>query len=88
VISKVINVRQLTFFKGRGLLDIALVTNEVLEYMKRRNRMCVFFKVDFEKAYDSVSWEFLLYMLDMVGFCAKWIKSVWCCLESASVSFL
>ena len=50
--------------------------------------MCVFFKVDFEKAYDSVSWEFLLYMLDMVGFCAKWIKSVWCCLESASVSFL
>ena len=32
--------------------------------------MC-FFKVDFEKAYDSVRWEFIYYMLERVGFCNK-----------------
>ncbi|KHN18070.1 Putative ribonuclease H protein, partial [Glycine soja] len=31
------------------------------------------FKVDFEKAYDSVSWQFLLYMMGRMGFHDKWI---------------
>jgi len=31
--------------------------------MKRKKKSCVFFKVDYEKAYDSVCWEFIFYML-------------------------
>lgn len=46
------------------------------------------FKVNFEKAYDSISWEFLLYMLKGLGFRSKWIHWINGCLESswASVS--
>jgi len=55
VISKVIDVKQSTFLEGRGLLDGVLVANEVLEEMKRTKKSCVFFKVDYEKAYDSIS---------------------------------
>lgn len=46
------------------------------------------FKVNFEKAYDSISWEFLLYMLKRLGFRSKWIHWINKCLESswASVS--
>jgi len=55
VISKLIDVRKSAFLEGRGLLNNVLVANEVLEEMKRKKNMCVFFKVDFEKAYDSVS---------------------------------
>jgi len=88
VISKVIDVRQSTFLEGRGLLDSVLVANEVLEEYKRKKKSCVFFKVDYEKAYDSVSWEFLYYMLERLGFCAQWIRWIKCCLESASVSVL
>jgi len=36
VISKVIDVRQSTFLKRRGLLDSVLRANEVLEEMKER----------------------------------------------------
>jgi len=60
-----------------------LVADEVLEEYKRKRKSCVFFKVDYEKAYDSVSWEFLYYMLDMLGFCAQWIRSIKGCLEFA-----
>ena len=88
VISKVIDVRQSTFLEGRGLLDSVLVANEVLEEYKRRRKSCVFFKVDYEKAYDSVSWEFIFYMMRRLGFCELWIRWIKGCLESASVSVL
>ena len=71
MISKVINIRQSTFLEGRGLLDNILVANEVLEEMKRKNKSCMFFKVDYEKAYNFVRWDFIYYMLGRLGFCEK-----------------
>jgi len=47
--------------------------NEVVDELKRRRRCGVIVKLDFEKAYDSVNWEFLFYMWDILGFCGKWI---------------
>jgi len=88
VINRVIDIRQLSFLEGRGLLDGVLVANEVLEEYKRKRKSCVFFKVDYEKAYDSVSWDFIYYMLERLGFCAQWIRWINCCFESASVSVL
>src|ERR1044072_677511 len=42
------------------------------------------FKVDFEKTYESVKWEFLFYMLRRMEFCDKWIQWVNACLKSTS----
>jgi len=50
-----------------------LVANETLDEVKREKKECVVFKVDYEKAYDSVSWEFIYYMMGRLGFCGKWI---------------
>jgi len=50
-----------------------LIANEVAEEAKRRQKLCTVFKVVYEKAYDSVSWEFLVYMLKRLDFCSKWI---------------
>ena len=47
---------------GRSLLHSVLVANEVVEEAERSGKNCLLFKVDFEKAYDSVSWSFLFYM--------------------------
>ena len=69
-------------------LDSVLVANEVLEGVKRRKQRCVYFKVDYEKAYDFVSWEFLYYMLGRLGFCERWIRWIKSCLEFFSVSVL
>jgi len=67
VISKVINVRQSTFLEGRGLLNSVLVANEVLKEYKRR-KSCVFFKINYKKAYDSSSWEFIYYIFQLLYF--------------------
>lgn len=41
------------------MLDWVLVANEVVKEMKREKKE-VIFKVDFEDAYDSIDWNFLL----------------------------
>jgi len=78
VLHKVIDGRQFAFLEGNGLMDGVLVANKVLEEVKRRKSSCVFFKVDYEKAYDSIIWDFVYYMLERLGFCghACLIKSV------------
>jgi hypothetical protein len=44
--------------------------------------------VDFEKAYDSVEWSFLDYMLRRFGFCEKWIDWIRACVFSGNMSVL
>jgi len=60
----------------------------VIDEAKRSHKSCLIFKVDYEKAYDSVSWNFLLYMLKRTGFNPKWISWMEGCLKSASISVL
>ena len=50
VLSLVIDEHQSTFFRNKGMLDSVLMANEV----KRNRRSALCFKVDYEKAYDSV----------------------------------
>ena len=71
VLHKVIDGRQSAFLEGRGANGWCFVANGVLEKVKRRKSSCVFFKVDYEKAYDSVIWDFVHYMIEILGFCRK-----------------
>ncbi|WJX93184.1 hypothetical protein P8452_74743 [Trifolium repens] len=82
VMDSIISQTQSAFIKGRNLADGVVVVNEVVDLAKRTKKECVIFKVDFEKAYDSVSWSFLDYMLKRIGFGNKWrawIKACVCC---------
>ena len=45
-------------------------------------------KANFEKAYDSVEWVFLKYMMNRLRFNSRWIKCINTCLKSATVSVL
>jgi len=71
VLHKVINGRQFAFLESRGLMDGVLVANGVLEEVKRRKHSYVFFKVDYEKAYDLVIWDFVYYMMERLSLCGK-----------------
>lgn len=72
VLPCIIDERQSAFIEGRHLLHSALIANKVVDKAKRAQKPCMVFKVDYEKAYDSVSWNLLLYMLQRMGFCSKW----------------
>ena len=74
VLPSIIEERQSAFIQGRHMLHSVLIANEVVDEAKRSQKPCMMFKVDYEKAYDSVSWNFLIYMLRRMGFCSKWIQ--------------
>ena len=88
VLPVIIDERQSAFIRSRHLLHSVIIANEVVEEAKRGQKSCMVFKVDYEKAYDLVSWEFLIYMLRWMGFCSKWIQWTELCLRSAFISVL
>ncbi|WJX66218.1 hypothetical protein P8452_50797 [Trifolium repens] len=88
VMDSLISKNQSTFIKGRFLADGVVVLNEVVDYAKRSNKECLILKVDFEKAYDSVSWDFLDYMLGRFGFGLKWRAWMKMCVCNGNLSVL
>ncbi|CAK8537008.1 unnamed protein product [Lathyrus sativus] len=74
VLDRIISPCQSAFVPGRLMLDGVLVANEVMDYARKERKGCVLFKVDFEKAYDNVSWNFLRSMLTKMGFGSLWRK--------------
>jgi len=54
IIGRVVSDTQTTFVKERQILDGILIANEVVDEAQKSNKELILFKVDFEKAYDSV----------------------------------
>jgi hypothetical protein len=65
-----------------------VVVNEVVDLARRSGQKCLILKVDFEKAYDSVEWSFLDYMLGKFGFCDKWRDWIRACVWAGNMSVL
>ncbi|GAU41056.1 hypothetical protein TSUD_374110 [Trifolium subterraneum] len=59
VMGSVISESQTAFVKDRQILDGILIANEVVDEAHRTKKELMLFKVDFEKAYDSVDWGYL-----------------------------
>jgi len=88
VLPSIVDESQSAFIKDRGLIDSVLLANEVIEDLRRKGKSGLCLKVDFEKAYDSVRWEYMYDMLGRMGFHCTWIKWISGCTESAIVSVL
>ena len=51
-------------------------------------RQCLVSKLDFEKAYDKVSWSFLEKVLQGKGLCPRWRSWISCCLATSTFSVI
>nr|GEX53544.1 RNA-directed DNA polymerase, eukaryota [Tanacetum cinerariifolium] len=77
-----------SFIKGRQILDGPLILNEVISWCKARKEQLLMFKVDFQKAFDSVRWDHLDDILGKFGFGIKWRGWICGCLQSSKDSVL
>lgn len=88
VISTVVSEVQTAYIKGRQIIDGPLLVNEIIAWATKKNEKFMMFKVDFEKAFDSLNWIFLDSVMTQMGFGIKWRNWIKGCLKSAYGSVL
>ena len=90
ILSNIIGPYQSSFLPGRGTSYNSIVLQEIIHFMKRskRKKGFVAFKLDLEKAFDNVNWDFLKNCLHDFGFPQDTIKLIMHCVSSPSYSVL
>lgn len=86
VTGSLVSLCQSTFIQGKYMLDKVLVMNKLVDLAKRKKNDCLVFKVDFERAYNCVAWDYLRDFMGRMGFTRKWISWMEACVYSSSMS--
>ncbi|GJY60029.1 putative RNA-directed DNA polymerase, eukaryota, reverse transcriptase zinc-binding domain protein [Tanacetum coccineum] len=86
-IKEVVSDNQSAFVPGRRISDNILITQELMHnYHRNRGPPRCAFKIDIQKAYDTVDWRFLGCVLKYFGFHPLMIKWIMACVTSTSFS--
>ncbi|GKA83475.1 protein LAZ1, partial [Tanacetum coccineum] len=86
-IKEVVSENQSAFVLGRSISDNILITQELMHnYHRNRGPSRCAFKINIQKAYDTVDWQFLDCALKCFGFHPLMIKWIMACVTSMSFS--
>ncbi|KAK9931811.1 hypothetical protein M0R45_019074 [Rubus argutus] len=87
IASRIISPQQHAFVAGRNISDCILMTSECFNLLESKcHGGNVAIKVDITKAFDTLSWEFLLHVLQAFGFHSTFVLWVRALLLSAKLS--
>jgi hypothetical protein len=76
IAHRILSPNQTAFVKGRNILDGPLTLLEIIHDLRQRKHNGVLLKLDFEKAYDRVNWDFLGEVLHCKGFDEGYIHRI------------
>lgn len=71
VIPLVVSFAQSAFIKDRYILDGPLIVNEVIYWLRKSKSKAFLLKVDFEKAFDCLNWDYLDSVMEQMNFGGK-----------------
>nr|GEW86782.1 RNA-directed DNA polymerase, eukaryota [Tanacetum cinerariifolium] len=88
VLGGLVNKIQSAFVADKQILHGPFILNELVQWCKKKKKQSLVFKVDFEKAYDSVRWDHLDDIMRKFGFGEKWFMWIQRCLWSSRGSVI
>ena len=91
IMSNIVSPTQSAFIPGRQIQDNIIVAQEVFHHLKRRkkgNHFQMALKLDMNKAYDRVEWDFLEALLLKMGLSRKWVCLIIQCVSTVSYSLI
>ena len=86
LIGGIIGEEQTTYVHERSILDGPLIINEICSWSKVVNNKILLLKVNFDKVFDSINWEYLFSVMIQMGFGNKRISWIHGCLSSSRTS--
>lgn len=73
VLPDLISPFQTAFVHGRQIAENFVTTRELLNHISDFGKPAIFAKIDFQKAFDSLDWEFLIRVMRARNFPERWI---------------
>lgn len=68
MMPKVVNAQEIVFIKGRQIMDAILAVNEFVDVKNISEVFGILCKLDIEKVYDHLNWDFIWKTLIRMGF--------------------
>lgn len=90
-LTKLISPQQATFIPGRLIQDSILVAHEGFHFLRQKKGgryAHLALKLDFNKAYDRIQWDFLEAVLKRLGFYDTWIRWMMDCVITVQFSVI
>lgn len=91
--NKLIYPLQSSFIHGRQISYNIVIARELIHHMNTRNGKkgsngIMGIKIDMDKSFDRVSWDFLMHILTQIGFCSKWRNLIHQCISTTNLVVL
>ncbi|WVZ56447.1 hypothetical protein U9M48_006975, partial [Paspalum notatum var. saurae] len=87
-LDRLVSRSQSAFIRRRSIHDNFLFTQNLIRDLKRAKSPILFLKLDIAKAFDSARWDYLLEVLQNMGFGYRWRAWVSILLKSATSAVL
>ncbi|XP_074300229.1 uncharacterized protein LOC141631461 [Silene latifolia] len=91
IMPSIISESQQAFVPGRLMSDGCLIAHEIMHYInktKKGTNCYSVIKLDMHKAFDRVSWHFLMSVLHYFGFPQSWSNLIWECISTVTYSIM
>lgn len=90
LMEKIIAPAQCSFVPGRHSSNNIIIMQEIIHSMKKKKQKSGFMaiKIDLEKAYDRLNWDFVRDTLEDIGFPSNMINIIWHCISSSLMKVL
>ncbi|XP_074277163.1 uncharacterized protein LOC141600809 [Silene latifolia] len=91
VISSIVSESQQAFVPSRLMSDGCLITHKIMHYLNKTKKGSVSYaalKLDMHKAFDRVSWPFLIAIMKKFGFPIFWQNIIWECISTVTYNII
>jgi hypothetical protein len=83
-----VSANQSAFVRGRKIHDNFMLVQQMVKSLHNKKEAHILLKLDISKAFDSVSWSFLLEIMRKVGFSQRWRDLICLILSTSSTQIL
>ena len=87
-LDAMVSPNQSAFIKKRFIQDNFMLVQQTVKFLHIQKQPRILLKLDITKAFDSVSWPFLLEVLRKLGFGSRWCDLICGLLASSSTQVL